>query len=122
LILGKREICRTRRGNDPMGPCTAVGWLMFTTVAADTNGDQQLSEMDQVNLGVANPDGTGYQDVLTGLDEILSILELNADTVLVVYRKGVSRYAVDVSLRDRKAGSPSALPAIEIAATETQRK
>lgn len=54
----------------------------------DTNGDSEISEDDEVSLGLSKPDGEGFATVLTGIDQLYSVTILGGQSISVLYRAG----------------------------------
>ena len=54
----------------------------------DTNGDGEISEDDEVSLGLSKPDGEEFATVLTGIDQLYSVSILGDQSISVLYRTG----------------------------------
>ena len=54
----------------------------------DTNDDGEISEDDEVSLGLSKPDGEGFATVLTGIDQLYSVSMLGNQSISILYRTG----------------------------------
>ncbi|GGC64033.1 hypothetical protein GCM10011396_08710 [Undibacterium terreum] len=64
--------------------------LYFEYVDKDSNGDGTLSHLDQSNIALAKPDGSGFIDVLHGVDRVISYELLSEKEISIVYQVGKS--------------------------------
>ena len=76
---------------------------------SDTNGDGRVDASDQRTIGVTDASGSGYAEVLSGIDENFGMSMLNAGQVVVVYTRGGVKSAAVIDLENRKVVSTKAL-------------
>jgi hypothetical protein len=84
-------------------------WLVYQVLKADTNGDGRLDASDQQTIGVTDASGSGYAEILSGIDANFGMTMLSADQVVVVYSQGGAKSASLIDLRNRKVVSTKAL-------------
>jgi hypothetical protein len=87
----------------------ATQWLVYQVLKGDTNGDGRLDASDQQTIGVTDAGGSGYTEILSGIDANFGMTMLSADQVVVVYSKGGAKNATIIDLRNRKVVSTKAL-------------
>jgi len=84
-------------------------WLVYTVLKSDTNGDGRVDASDQRTIGVTDASGSGYAEVLSGIDENFGMTMLNTGQVVVVYTRGGVKSATVIDLENRKIVSTKAL-------------
>jgi hypothetical protein len=97
-------------GSDSEG--TRVEWLYGQRIVADTNKDDRLDHEDGFSVGFARPDGTDYQDVLTGIDAVLGETRRGPNTFLLVFRQKKSIQIAEMDIPSRKVIVTRPLPAL----------
>jgi len=91
------------------GSDAVTQWLVCQIVKADTNGDGHMDDSDQQTIAVTDPSGSGYTEILSGIEENLGMQMLTAGKMLVVYtQKGIKNAAL-IDLGNRKVISTKAL-------------
>ncbi len=98
-------------GNDPEDFGIAVA-NVYRVVDADTNGDGQLTVDDQSLIAISSPDGTGYLEIVRGIDAILGYQQTDANTLLSIIRREDVAYIVTISLAEKRVLSESLLPKV----------
>ena len=98
-----------KENDSPSSDGIVTQWLVYQVLKADTNGDGHLDAFDQQTIGVTDASGTGYAEILSGIDENLGMTMLNAGKVVVVYSRGGSKSATVIDLASRKVVSTKAL-------------
>jgi len=76
-------------------------WLVYQVVKEDTDRDGQLDFSDRQAIGVTDAGGTGYVEILSGLDHVLGMTMVHAGQLVVVYSKGGSKSASVIDLDKR---------------------
>ena len=84
-------------------------WLVYQVLKADTNGDGHLDASDQRTIGITDASGSGYTEILSGIDENLGMTMLDAGQIVVVYSRGGAKSATVIDLGNRKVVSTKAL-------------
>lgn len=79
--------------------------LYFEYVADDSNGDGQFTNDDYSNVGLTNPDGSGFVEVLHGVNRVLSYEMLDQQQLSIIYQKGAMVRVMRVSLNPIKSES-----------------
>lgn len=89
-----------------------VEWLYVEYVSQDSNKDGKLDFEDTFSIGFARPDGTGYHDVLTNIDEVLGSTRSAPNTLLLVYRQQKNIQVAEIDIPSRKVLVTKPLPAL----------
>jgi hypothetical protein len=89
-------------GSGSTGSDAMTQWLVCQVVKSDTNGDGHMDDSDQQTIGIVDPSGSGYAEVLTGIEENLGMSMLTAGQILVVYTRGGIKNASVIDLGNRK--------------------
>jgi len=90
---GNRILAVSQLREDSYGPEARekpTAALYFEYVTGDAGGDKTLSPPYLSKIALAKPDGTGFVDVLDGVDRVLSYQMLDSKRLTVVYQKGKS--------------------------------
>lgn len=95
-------------GREEDGP---VRFVRYEIVAADTDGDGEVTDGDARAVAVSGPGGEELAVVLPDADAILGYRELAGDTLLVFHRRGVDHLVARVDLAGRKVVRTTKLPA-----------
>jgi hypothetical protein len=93
----------------PRSDAVVTQWLVYQVLKADTNGDGRLDVSDQQTIGVTDASGSGYAEILSGIEANFGMTMLSADQVVVVYSQGGAKSATVIDLRNRKVVSTKAL-------------
>lgn len=79
--------------------------LYFEYVADDSNRDGQFTNDDYSNVGLTNPDGSGFVEVLHGVNRVLSYEMLDQQQLSIIYQKGAMVRLMRASLSPIKSES-----------------
>jgi hypothetical protein len=79
--------------------------LYFEYVAQDSDGDGTLTEADRSSVALTRPDGSGFTEVLTGLNRVLAHQLKDAQHLSVVYQRGAVVRHARISLATMKVDS-----------------
>jgi hypothetical protein len=104
LIVSSNEYPTSERDNEATAKTVepATQWLVHDVIKSDTNGNGQLDFQDQHTIGFTEAGGAGYTEVLSGLDQVLSVIMLTPGKLVVVYARAGSRSASVVDLGQHK--------------------
>ncbi len=86
--------------------------LAYELVKKDTNSDKRLTASDLITLAITNPDGSGYTEVLTGLERIIDKELINSSSLLVIFEKGGINYSAKINLSTLQAEDVKELPKV----------
>jgi hypothetical protein len=67
-------------------------------VKADTNNDKKLDGSDQKVVGLADANGTNYQELVKGIDRILNIHAQSKDKRVVFYQIGQEYFTASIDV------------------------
>jgi hypothetical protein len=71
---------------------------LYQVVKADTNNDKKLDGSDQKVIGLADANGTNYQELVKGIDRILSIHAQSKDQRVVFYQTGKEYFVASIDV------------------------
>ncbi len=94
----------TSRGN------TEVLWHAVELVAADTDGDGNLTSKDNHALGITDAGGRDFAMVIPNLGHIFSETMLDTETLHIIHGDQTKQVAVRINLPARKVASSNPLP------------
>jgi hypothetical protein len=100
------------KSGQPVNRLLKVDAFWYVKVTADTNGDKILNANDRKQIGISDPDGSNYVEVIKDIDRILLVQQKGLDRRLVVYSVGKKRFAADVDITKRQVTTKE-LPAID---------
>jgi hypothetical protein len=92
--------------NDQMHRSTwikTVKTLWYVRVAADTNEDKLLSNLDRKQIAISDVSGANYTEIIQDIDQILLVYPKGIDRRLVFYTSGNKHFVADVDLLKRQA-------------------
>jgi hypothetical protein len=75
--------------------------LMFRVVKADTNNDKILNDKDKQVIALADVDGSNYQELIVGIDQVLNIHSQSKDRRVVFYQVGKDYFAGSIDIPNR---------------------
>jgi hypothetical protein len=104
LIVSSTEYPTSEKATDPATKNLETGtqWLVYEVIKSDTNGNGQIDFQDQITVAFSDGGGVGYTEVLSGLDQVLSISMSTSGRLVVVYARSGSRSASIVDLAQHK--------------------
>ena len=88
---------------------TVTRWLVYQVLKSDTNHDGRIDGSDQETIGVTDASGSGYAEVLSGIDDNFGMSMLNAGQVVIVCSRSRVKSAVLIDLGNRKVVSTKVL-------------
>ena len=88
---------------------TVTRWLVYQVLKSDTNHDGRIDGSDQETIGVTDASGSGYAEVLSGIDDNFGMSMLNAGQVVIVCSRSGVKSAVLIDLGNRKVVSTKVL-------------
>jgi hypothetical protein len=71
---------------------------LYQVVKADTNNDKKLDSSDQKVIGLADANGTNYQELVKGIDRTLNIHAQSKDKRVVFYQTGKEYFAASIDV------------------------
>ena len=93
----------------PSNPGIVTQWLVYQVLKADTNLDGRWDEADQKTIGVTDASGSGYTEVISGIDQIFGTTMVTPGKLVVVYAQSHSKNAAIIDLANRKVISTKPL-------------
>jgi hypothetical protein len=88
----------------------AAKWFLYGLVKSDTDGDRELTYKDRRSLYVSDAGGAGFKEVVTDVEHVYGHSLHNADTLILIYRRGSKKYVTRVYLPNREVVSTKELP------------
>jgi len=108
LILSRhKEFYSPPRGS------SFVTWLRYEVVKSDTNQDGRLTRDDKRTIGISDPNGDRYSELITNIDQILGYEMLNENSFLIFYRKDTKNYIAEINISERSIIVTNELPEIQ---------
>ncbi|NEO71439.1 hypothetical protein [Moorena sp. SIO3H5] len=99
LIKGFRLISETNNNTNNTGESISqVRAVLYQLMKQDTNGDGRLTNEKGMTIAFTHFNGNDYQEVLTGVDRFLGYKVINANSLLIVYKRDGIVYSAKVSL------------------------
>lgn len=84
----------------------------YQVIKRDTDGNERLSEGDETTFALSKPNGSGYVEILEGIEDILSTQTNQEGQLVVVYQKSNQSFVATISLIDLKLVQNLPLPNI----------
>lgn len=91
-----------------------VKWFLYSLVTSDTDGDKELTYKDRRTLCVSDAGGVGFKELLTDVEQVYGQTLHDADTLLIIYRKGAKTYVTRINLPNRQVVSTKELPSFGV--------
>jgi hypothetical protein len=86
--------------------------ILYKIVKEDTNNDKRLTNKDLYTIGLSQPDGTGYKEVLRDIEMLFGHQFHGEDKLLLIYQKKGINYSVNVNLFDFSLSNKEKLPKV----------
>ncbi len=106
-------LSRHKEFNNPTSGSSWVTWLRYEVVKSDTNQDGQLTREDKRTIGISDPTGERYSELITDIDQILGYEMLEENYLLIFYRTDTKNYIAEVDISDRRIIVTNELPEIQ---------
>jgi hypothetical protein len=90
-----------------------VKWLRYEVVKSDTNQDGRLTSEDQRTIGISDPTGEGYVELIPDVDRILGYEMRDENNLLVFYRIGTKNFVAEINIPERLITVIKELPEIQ---------
>ncbi len=81
---------------------SVVKWLRYEVVKSDTNRDGRLTSEDQYTIGISDPTGERYVELVLDVDRILGYEMRDENTLLVFYRTGPKNFVAEINVSERR--------------------
>lgn len=98
LIKSFRFISETNNTNNTGESISQVRAVLYQLMKQDTNGDGRLTNENGMTIAFTHYNGNDYQEVITGVDRFLGYKVINANSLLIVYKRDGIVYSAKVSL------------------------
>jgi hypothetical protein len=106
VILYKNELaCFCEQGEDYQ-----ILWLVYGVAKIDTNQDGALNYRDRFSIAISDSGGNGYAELISDVEEVLSQISKDENTLLVIYRSGGKNYLARINIPERSVAATSELP------------
>ena len=107
FLVSQQEWFQTDKGS------SVVKWIRYEIVKADSNLDERLTSEDQLTIGISDPTGEKYAELISNVDQVFGYETLDENTLLVIYRSGKVNYISEIDIPDRRITSTKELPEIQ---------
>ena len=97
----------------PQSGSSRVIWLRYEVVKSDTNQDGRLTRDDKRTIGISDPNGDRYSELITNIDQILGYEMLNENSLLIFYRTDTKNYIAEINISERSIIVTNELPEIQ---------
>jgi hypothetical protein len=106
-------LSRHKEFNNPTSGSSQVAWLRYEVVKSDTNQDGRLTKDDKRTIGISDPTGDRYSELITNIDQILGYEMLTENSLLIFYRIDTKNYIADINISERRIEMTNELPEIQ---------
>ena len=86
--------------------------ILYLIVKADTDKNNRLTSEDLKTISVSHPDGSGYRELVAGVDHFVGYRVVDEDSLLLVYLKKGIGFSANVSLTTLTLSNEQRLPQI----------
>lgn len=90
-----------RESND-YSPKQPVLCILYYLVKTDTNNDKKLTSADKRTIAISNPDGTGYQELLTDVTDVLGYEIIEQESIGLMFTRNDNVYIQHISISELK--------------------
>ncbi|MCK4489165.1 MAG: hypothetical protein KAU23_02840 [Anaerolineales bacterium] len=104
---------RHQEWHNPAGRSSVVKWLRYEVVKSDTNQDGRLTSEDQRTIGISDPTGESYVELISDVDRILGYEMRDENNLLIFYRTGTKNFIAEINLPERRITVTEELPEIQ---------
>jgi hypothetical protein len=81
---------------------TKVSTLWYEIVKVDTNSNQNLDHGDRITIGISDPAGKNYQELVKDIDRILNVHAKSKEVRILFYQSGNKYFAAEINLVTRR--------------------
>jgi hypothetical protein len=106
-------LSRHKEWHNPAVGSSVVKWLRYEVVKSDTNQDGRLTSEDQRTIGISDPTGEGYVELIPDVDRILGYEMRDENNLLVFYRIGTKNFVAEINIPERLITAIKELPEIQ---------
>lgn len=92
-----------------------VQWFLYGLVKMDTDSDRALTYKDRRSLCVSDAGGSEFKEVIVDVEHVYGHTLRDADTLIVIYRKGSNKYLTRINLPSREAVYTKEIPDFGVA-------
>ena len=92
---------------------SVVKWLRYEVVKSDTNRDGRLTSEDQHTIGISDPTGEKYAELVSHVDRVLGYEMRDENTLLVFFRTGTKNFVAEINIPERRVTVTKELPEIQ---------
>ena len=97
----------------PSSGSSWIAWLRYEVVKSDTNQDGRLTRDDKRTIGISDPNGDRYSEIIVNIDQILGYEMLDENSLLVFYRIDTKNYIAEINISERRIIVTNELPEIQ---------
>ena len=99
--------------HSPNSGSSVVKWLRYEVVKSDTNQDGRLTSEDQRTIGISDPTGERYVELISDVDRILGYEMRDENNLLIFYRIDTKNFVAEINIPDRSITVTEELPEIQ---------
>jgi hypothetical protein len=86
--------------------------ILYQVIKKDTDNDNRLTSKDLKTISISGPNGSGYKELIQGVDVFVGQRTVDENTLLIVYQKQGVGYSANVSLSELAISNEQELPKI----------
>jgi len=106
-------LARNKVWHKPDLGSSVVKWLRYEVVKSDTNQDGRLTSEDQRTIGISDPTGERYVELIPDVDRILGYEMQDENNLLIFYRTGTKNFVAEINIPERRITVTKELPEIQ---------
>jgi hypothetical protein len=86
--------------------------ILYQVIKKDTDNDNRLTSKDLKTISISGPNGSGYKELIQGVDVFVGQRTVDENTLLIVYQKQGVGYSANVSLSELAISNEQELPKV----------
>ncbi|GAA0363096.1 hypothetical protein GCM10009092_29350 [Bowmanella denitrificans] len=88
--------------------------ILYTLVKLDSNGDSHLTTSDLTTIAISKPNGSGYREVLTDIEQVIGSTLLSETELFIIYQLNGKSFSSTINLTNFELGRTKELPKISL--------
>ncbi|WP_028774467.1 hypothetical protein [Shewanella waksmanii] len=86
--------------------------ILYSLVKLDSNGDDRLTPSDLITISISKPNGSGYKEILTDVEQVIGSTLLSETELFIIYQLSGKSLSSTINLTSFELGNTKELPKV----------
>ena len=88
--------------------------ILYTLVKLDSNNDNRLTPSDKITIAISKPDGSGYKEILTNIEQVIDSQVLSENELFIMFQSNGKYFSSTLNLNSYDLSNQTELPKVSL--------